>query len=77
MGGVVAGKSFKVKQGNVYPIEILISEIPGGEFGMTLLLEEVGMAPMSKDPNGSSHPAPVPDQLRRSETGQEQGTRAI
>ena len=50
MGGVVAGKSFKVKQGNVYPIEILISEIPGGEFGMTLLLEEVGMAPMSKDP---------------------------
>lgn len=28
----------------------LISEIPGREFGMTLLLEEVGMEPMSKDP---------------------------
>ena len=50
MGGVVAGKTFTVKQGDVYPIEILISEIPGGEFGMTLLLEEVGMEPMSKDP---------------------------
>ena len=50
MRGVAAGKQFTVEQGKVYPIEILVSEGPGGEFGMTLLLEEVGMAPMSKDP---------------------------
>lgn len=49
MGGVVAGRQFTVKQGDVYPIEILISEIPGGEFGMTLLLEEVGVPAISKD----------------------------
>ena len=48
--GIAAGKQFTVEQGKVYPIEILVSEGPGGEFGMTLLLEEVGMAPMSKDP---------------------------
>ena len=50
MRGVAAGKQLTVEQGKVYPIEILVSEGPGGEFGMTLLLEEVGMAPMSKDP---------------------------
>lgn len=50
LGGLAAGKTFTVKQGDVYPIEILVSEIPGGEFGMTLLLEEVGMPPISKDP---------------------------
>lgn len=50
MRGVAAGKPFKVEKGKVYPIEILVSEGPGGEFGMTLLIEEVGMPPMSKDP---------------------------
>lgn len=73
MGGVVAGKTFTVKQGDVYPIEILISEIPGGEFGMTLLLEEVGMEPMSKDPKTgapilplfrTNYGVPKPDKIK-------------
>ena len=31
MRGVAAGKQFTVEQGKVYPIEILVSEGPGGE----------------------------------------------
>lgn len=49
LGGLAAGKQFTVKEGEVYPIEILISEIPGGEFGMTLLLEDMGVPPVGKD----------------------------
>ncbi len=49
LGGLAAGKTFTVKQGEVYPIEILVSEGPGGEFGMTLLLEEVGLPPIMTD----------------------------
>ncbi len=55
MRGVAAGKTFKVKQGEVYPIEILVSEGPGGEFGMTLLIEEVGMPTPLKD-TATGHP---------------------
>ncbi len=72
MRGVAAGKQFTVEQGKVYPIEILVSEGPGGEFGMTLLLEEVGMAPMSKDPKTGAPILPLfRTNYRRSETGQE------
>lgn len=48
LGGIPTGEVFKVKKGEKYPIEILVSEIPGCEFGFCLLLEKVkspGTAP--------------------------------
>ena len=53
LGGVAAGKEFKVEKSKIYPIEILISEGPGGEFGTCLLLEEVGLPPLENDSTGS------------------------
>lgn len=47
LGGLTAGEVFEVKEGQAYPIEILISEIPGGAFGFALLIEEL-------DSNGKS-----------------------
>lgn len=41
LGGIATGKTFTVNAGEIYPIEILISEIPGGKFGAALLIEEV------------------------------------
>ncbi len=41
IGGLTAGEVFEVKEGQAYPIEILISEIPGGAFGFALLIEEL------------------------------------
>lgn len=41
LGGLTAGKVFEVKEGHDYPIEVAISEIPGGAFGFVLLIEDV------------------------------------
>jgi hypothetical protein len=41
LGGLIAGTPFKVKKGNIYPIEIAISEIPGGRFGFVLFIEDI------------------------------------
>ena len=41
LGGLVAGAEFSVKEGEAYPIEIAISEIPGGWFGFVLFIEDV------------------------------------
>ncbi len=41
VGGLTAGTPFKVKEGQVYDIEIFISEIPGGLFGFVLLLDDM------------------------------------
>ena len=41
LGGIPSGVPFTVKKGEKYPIEILVSEIPGNEFGFCLLLEEI------------------------------------
>lgn len=41
IGGLTGGKSFEVEKGKVYPIEIMISEIPGGCFGLMLLIEDM------------------------------------
>ena len=40
LGGLTAGEAFNVKEGEVYSVEILISEVPGGAFGFALLLDE-------------------------------------
>ncbi len=41
LSGLVAGTPFMVKEGETYPIEIAIAEIPGGIFGFILFIEEV------------------------------------
>lgn len=41
LGGLTAGEPFKVEEGKDYPIQILISEVPGGAFGFCLLIEEL------------------------------------
>ena len=42
INGLAVGATFDVKAGNTYPIDILISELPGGVFCTSLLIEEVG-----------------------------------
>jgi hypothetical protein len=42
LGGLAGGQWFEVRAGQSYPIEILISEVPGGIFGACLLIEEQG-----------------------------------
>lgn len=51
IGGLAVGPEFQVSAGTTYPIEILISEIPGGIFSTSLLIEEEGMT-YQKDPGG-------------------------
>ena len=41
IGGLTAGKVFEVKEGETYPIQILVSEVPGGGFGYCLFIEDV------------------------------------
>lgn len=52
IGGMAIGPEFEVKEGETYPIEIMIGEIPGGFFSVSLLIEEIG-ANYEKDPGGS------------------------
>ena len=52
IGGMAVGPEFQVKVGNSYPVEILIGEIPGGFFAVSLLLEEIG-ASYEKAPSGA------------------------
>jgi hypothetical protein len=51
IGGMAVGPEFEVEYGKTYPIEILIGEIPGGYFSVSLMIEEVG-ATYQKDPAG-------------------------
>lgn len=53
LGGLKAGDEFEVKEGKTYPIEILISEIPGGAFGFALLIQDLTDPPTQKASNGS------------------------
>ncbi len=39
LGGLTAGREFIVQKGKTYPIEILISEVPGGFFGFAVLIQ--------------------------------------
>ncbi len=68
LGGIAIGPEFDAKAGQTYPIEILIGEIPGGSFGVSLLIEELGVN-YQKDSGGSpilplfrlDHSLPSPD----------------
>ena len=52
IGGLAVGAEFEAVAGRSYPIDILISEIPGGLFCAALLIEEVG-ATYKKDSTGA------------------------
>jgi hypothetical protein len=52
IGGLGVGPEFEANAGTDYPIEILISEIPGGLFAAYLMIEEIG-ATYQKDGRGS------------------------
>lgn len=41
LGGLMGGTEFTVKEGQTCPIEILVSEIPGGAFGFVLFIEDL------------------------------------
>ncbi|MFD0893987.1 hypothetical protein KBB96_11230 [Luteolibacter ambystomatis] len=49
--GLGVGETFEARDNTDYPIEILISEVPGGFFFAYLLIEEVGANP-AKTPEG-------------------------
>ncbi len=51
-GGLTLGTPFEVKEGQVYPIEIMISEGQGDAFGFALLIED-----MTDNPQGKKKPA--------------------
>ncbi len=42
IGGLAVGPVFEARAGTSYPVEILLSEIPGGLFCASLMIEEVG-----------------------------------
>lgn len=52
-GGLCSGDVFSVEAGKSYPVEVMVSEIPGGKFGFVLLIEDVDSPPTQKDGTGS------------------------
>lgn len=42
LGGLGVGPEFEALEGKSYPIDILLSELPGGTFSASLLIEEIG-----------------------------------
>lgn len=53
LGGLKTGDVFEVREGGIYPIEILISEIPGGAFGFVLLIQDMSDPGTKKASNGA------------------------
>ncbi len=51
VGGLTCGTPFDVKEGQVYPIEIMISEGPGGAFCFFLLIEDMTDNPQTQLPD--------------------------
>ena len=49
--GIAKGPVLEVQEGEVYPIEILISEVPGGNFSMFLFVEQLDANGQPLDPN--------------------------
>ena len=50
------GSVISVKEGDIYPIEILISEIPGGDYFQALYIEQLDANGQPLDPNPDSRP---------------------
>ncbi len=60
LGGICVGDSVSVNAGEIVDIDILISEIPGGEFGACLFIEDVDMHyEYAKDPQTGSPILPL------------------
>lgn len=57
LGGIQTGPKFHVKEGKTYPIQIILSEIPGSEFGFCLLIEELANG---NAPTGQYKPGDAP-----------------
>ena len=55
LGGMTAGQVFEVEEGEVYPIEVMITEVPGGKFGVMLLLDDLSEGLKSNNPNNKYH----------------------
>ena len=49
--GIAKGPVLEVQEGEVYPIEILISEVPGGEFTLVLFIEQLDANGEPLEPN--------------------------
>ena len=49
--GIAKGPVLEVQEGQVYPIEIMISEVPGGKFSMLLFMEQLDGAGRPLEPN--------------------------
>ncbi len=49
--GIAKGPVLEVKEGQVYPIEIMISEVPGGKFSMLLFVEQLDENGEPLEPN--------------------------
>ena len=49
--GVAKGPVLNVKEGEIYPIEIMISEVPGGEFTLVLFIEQLDEKGEPLEPN--------------------------
>ncbi len=55
LGGMTAGQVFEVEEGEVYPIEVMVTEVPGGKFGVMLLLDDLSEGLKSNNPNNKYH----------------------
>ena len=51
----VNGTVFEVEEGKVYPIEVMITEIPGGKFGVMLFMEDMSENLKSDNPSNQYH----------------------
>ena len=67
LGGIASGASFDVEKGESYPIEILLSEIPGNEFGFCLLIEKIAQSP-APYVSFSPHQSPILALFRTNDT---------
>ncbi len=52
LGGLGIGPTFEATEGQSYPIDILLCELPGGTFSASLMIEEIGVN-YEKAPGGS------------------------
>ena len=52
--GIAKGPVLEVEEGQVYPIEIMISEVPGGKFTMLLFIEQLDANGEPLEPNPDS-----------------------
>jgi hypothetical protein len=49
--GIAKGPVLEVKEGEIYPIEVMISEVPGGNFCMLLFVEQLNENGEPLEPN--------------------------